>query len=375
MCHFYANGLSSLQAALKSTDRESKVQTEHLEAVRNLPSFRAFVESKIDNEDLESLNQAQSLLENDDALLSEIQQSQDTQQTWIRDALRALLIQDAAEPSDGDFSTAYVALLAEGASASENSRLVSSVQQLGAPALVAFLHRTIFILREGVDSLLSPASDEEGTVMGDALSQQLSDLEILQKSADEDGIVLRSSYSGHLKVTRTTVIAQRVQLSRGTATLSEQDKKFTFIVDEVLKILGTAIHVPPLGQVFLSESWTYDSISPSRDIFIPRPRPIFERSLGRPHDYLGCECCKDGSGGIQATLPATAILYQLYLETGSLINVADLWSAFHGTVGQEEEDERKVLVSFYRGLAEMRALGFVKASKKKADHIAKLKWL
>lgn len=29
---------------------------------------------------------------------------------------------------------------------------------------------------------------------------------------------------------------------------------------------------------------------------------------------------------------------------------------------------------FYRGLAEMRFLGFVKYTKKKADHLAKLAW-
>lgn len=94
---------------------------------------------------------------------------------------------------------------------------------------------------------------------------------------------------------------------------------------------------------------------------------------------------------MQATLPATSILYHLYLEAGSLINVADLWSAFYALVSghkeEEEEseendeqqekqlDERKALVMFYRGLAELRAMGFVKSSKKKTDHIAKVRWL
>ena len=74
---------------------------------------------------------------------------------------------------------------------------------------------------------------------------------------------------------------------------------------------------------------------------------------------------------------STAILYHLYLETGSLINVADLWSALYAIVGEEKEDgldERSALVLFYRALSELRIMGFVKQSRKKADHIAKLAW-
>jgi origin recognition complex subunit 3 len=378
MCHFYANALSPLLAVLQHNGGEPPLQSEQLESVRNLPSFRALVESHVDNGDAESLERARSLIEDDETLIAEIKKGQSIRDTWIRDALRALLVQEAAGALQGEFSSAYIAILGEGASGSEHSRLVECVRQLEAPALASFLRQTIRILKEGDPILISQsptASLREDADMEGSLSKLLTDLEALQALASEAGITLRSSYSGQSKIMRTTVIAQRVQLSRDTAALREQDKQFTSIVDGVTRELGKHIRVSPLGQVFLSESWTYDSHSPLRDVLVPRPRPIFERSLTRPHDYLGCNCCKDGSGGIQATLPATAILYQLYLETGNLINVADLWSAFHGHVSQDEEDERKILFSFYRGLAELKTLGFVKSSKKKADHIAKLKWL
>jgi origin recognition complex subunit 3 len=41
---------------------------------------------------------------------------------------------------------------------------------------------------------------------------------------------------------------------------------------------------------------------------------------------------------LSSTQPATAILYQLYLESGSLVNVSDLWSAFNAIVGEEEDE-------------------------------------
>jgi len=40
-----------------------------------------------------------------------------------------------------------------------------------------------------------------------------------------------------------------------------------------------------------------------------------------------------------ATQPATSIVYQLYLNAGSLINIYDLWSAFCSIVGAEDLED------------------------------------
>ena len=133
---------------------------------------------------------------------------------------------------------------------------------------------------------------------------------------------------------------------------------------------------------------------------------MIERALAAPHDYLGCDCCDNrsraGDGGrgeisLSGTQPATAILYQLYLESGTLINIADLWAAFGavirgsadggreggggggegGEAGEEGEAgdiERETLALFYRALAELRYLGLLKDSRRKTDHLTKLAW-
>ena len=46
---------------------------------------------------------------------------------------------------------------------------------------------------------------------------------------------------------------------------------------------------------------------------------------------------------LSGTQPATAILYQLYLESGALINVSDLWSAFFAIVGEDGGDEAPIM--------------------------------
>ncbi|KAK5005709.1 Origin recognition complex subunit 3, partial [Cryomyces antarcticus] len=65
----------------------------------------------------------------------------------------------------------------------------------------------------------------------------------------------------------------------------------------------------------------------------------------------------------------------LYLESGSLINVSDLWSAFNAILNDDGDgDEAQMMALFQRSLAELKYMGFIKSSRKKADHVAKVTW-
>jgi len=361
------------------------LQQEHLEAVRNLPSFRQIVEREVDNCTESSLRHAKSMIDDDDYLRAQVNNGYSHRHAWEDQFLRSLLILQAAGVQQGPFSRAYVdgmingtQLLSVSSESADGAGLAHVVRRMDPDALCTLLRRVIDIYQEG-DSLLNlgAAAGERDAELVVSLQSILEELEKLKAAADMAGMTLRSRYSGHGKVMRTTVIAQKVQLRQDSAALRDEDNRLTDLIDKLTSLLSTHYdgHQTGSDMVLFSECWLYDSKSPSREVFVPRPRIAFERSLGRPHDYLNCACCKPDSDGLQATLPATAILYQLYLETGNLINVADLWSAFHTLVSHEESDERKVLVMFYRGLAELRALGFVKNSKKKVDHMAKVKWL
>ncbi|KAG6088421.1 hypothetical protein E4U15_006096 [Claviceps sp. LM218 group G6] len=386
MCHFYANPLSVLCSP--SRQDMPPLQKEHLEALRNLPSFRQTVEREVDNCTPSSLRHAKALLEDDDYLRAQVHMGYGHRRAWEDEFLRFLLVLQAAGVQQGPFSRVYVDGMASdpqlsssssSSSESQHEELAQAIRRMDSGSLCTLLRRVIPIFQEGDPSLnLGAAAGETDARLVESLQTILEELEALKTAADKAGITLKSKYSSHGKVLRTTVIAQKVQLCQDSATLRDEDKKLTELVDDVVSLLSTHFHAHTDSDspvVLFSECWLYESKSPARDVFVPRPRNAFERSLTRPHDYLNCACCKPDSDGLQATLPATAILYQLYLESGSLINVADLWSAFHTLVSREEDDKREALVMFYRGLAELRALGFVKSSKKKVDHIAKVKWL
>ena len=74
------------------------------------------------------------------------------------------------------------------------------------------------------------------------------------------------------------------------------------------------------------------------------------------------------------TSTVNAVLYQLYLESGSLINVSDLWQAFNAVMLDDDGSEEQKMALFQRALAELRYLGFMKSTRKRVDHVAKAAW-
>ena len=206
-------------------------------------------------------------------------------------------------------------------------------------------------------------------------------IEDLTEDSAEYVLPLRSTYDIQHSTIRTTVVAQKVSLSKSAAQTSSKDTAYTKIVDQISKSLYNYFQTTLINpsELFLNEILIYDSKSPHREVFDPRPRFAIERALSVPHDYLSCECCSSDEGtGLQASQPATAILYHLYLESSSVINTADLWEAFWTIVGGDGEDvegeRERVLALFSRALAELKYLGMIKTSRKKADLLQKLSW-
>jgi origin recognition complex subunit 3 len=381
MCHFYANPLSLL---LAGDDRlgADLLQPEHIEAVRTLDSFKAQAEAAVE---ARQLNHAQSLIEDDKYLVAQILGQGQKRHEYLLRLLRSLHLVTSTGLSSTSFTDLYMLGLENGIDIDQSSGTVpleDAVKRSSPDEFLSLIDRLLGAIQTGSPELGLDSWDSDAEDLVGSLTDLHDEVEGLVERSKGSGTALKSKYSAQSRVMRTTVVAQKVQLSQDTATLSDEDKAFTKAIDALLGLLSENLSCDPVDSLFLHEAWVFDSKSPYRDVFVPRPGATFGRALSRPHDYLACACCGKasggGGGGLEATLPTTAILYQLYLEAGALINVADLWSSYYALVGDESDvglDERTALVRFYRGLAELRAMGFVKPSKKKADHVAKLKWL
>ncbi|KAK8049584.1 origin recognition complex subunit [Apiospora phragmitis] len=373
MCHFYTNPFSIL---LADNAPQVALQAEHLEVARSLSSFRNHVEASLHGK---AVSHVQSLLDDDDYLNRQVQMQLLSSRSWVCRSLRTLQILMCHQGHASKFTQLYVDLLSQGVDGLDQlPDFVNSMRRMDPAEMMSLLNQIVAIIQDGDSNMGLQGCKGESVPSVTLLSGIVTEIQTLCREAEDAGSTLRSEYSGQNKIMRTTVIAQKVQLSHDAATLTPQDKSYTRLVEEAIAHVEALLKCERAEDVWLHEAWLYDFKTPYREVFMPRPRSVVQRALLRPHDYLACSCCNSSKDQIMPTLPATAILYHLYLETGSLINVADLWTAFFGIVSEDEADgldERTALVMFYRALSEMRVLGFVKPSRKKVDHIAKLAWL
>lgn len=366
MSCYYANALSIF---LRSDFKANAVPGDHFEAIRTLNSFRALVESYLAGGDTEKVRK---LLDSNSELLSEAKRQILAGKESLAELANTL---DVLRAVQGNLPNTTV---------SPKSTLY--IQAMSCKLRGSAMIRTLLL------SVRKSQSDMAIALMGAVCAERIPEdvraeivllkdrLAKLMADSASKGQPLRSEDDIGSSTVRTTVVAQKVHLSKQKAQLSEQDAAYTDILrkfsDQLDEYFNQTLIVPqdlPFHEIFI-----YDLKSPHREVFTPRPRHAVERALSSPHDYLDCDCCAAGSAEgdeaiLSSTQPATAVLYQLYLESGSLINVSDLWQAFQAVMGSEEE-EGDLMALFQRGLAELRYLGLVKSTRKRADHVAKVAW-
>lgn len=197
-------------------------------------------------------------------------------------------------------------------------------------------------LRNVLLRLQKVSSDDLGVLCTTILHE----LDQLLQGQAESGGPLRSEEDIQNSTLRTTVIAKKVELSKQKSTMTKGDAAYSNLLRVFTvsfeRYLAEAL-IDPRALVF-NEIFMYDQKSPHRDVFTPKPRFAVERALAAPHDYLDCACCAADSSSneentLSSTQPATAILYQLYLESGAMINASDLRTAFFTIKNVNDEDE------------------------------------
>lgn len=120
------------------------------------------------------------------------------------------------------------------------------------------------------------------------------------------------------------------------------------------------------------EAFILDLKTPLKHAFVPHPRERVEHALIAPLNYLGSTLDTFSSYPV---LPATSILFQLYLDSGPFVNIHDMWKIFSIMVpsGRDQSSGGQEKMSlFYYSLAEFKLMGLAKHNK--IDHIGKLAW-
>jgi origin recognition complex subunit 3 len=365
MSLYYANALTMF---LIPNIKLSDIPSDHFEALRNVNSFRAYCRSLLNWKQTSDLR---DLLDSDEQLFELAISSIESLRHQLSDMMAMLhFIQDLqrALNQETTFSKLYTLAL--------SGRLTVDS---------TFIRIMLLSLRKASSSTIAKAMMSHVWLPSAArtqLDKMQTELVRLERKATDDNQELRSEFAVGNETLRTTVVAQKVELSRVKAGLGKRDEAYTDLLKRLTGLLEDLFKetlIDPRTMLF-HELVIYDLRSPFRETFTPRPRHAIERALASPHDYLDCECCGPEGGAqiddstLAACQPVTAVLYQLYLESGGLINVSDLRLAFEAVLGENGRSEEENMALFQRALAEMRYLGFVKMTRKRVDHVAKVAW-
>ncbi|KAK5124240.1 hypothetical protein LTR85_001943 [Meristemomyces frigidus] len=366
MSFYYANALSVfLRPDLDFKD----VADDHFEALRTLDSSRSWARHSLANQETARVR---DVLESNEHLFRLVRQKMADGREILGNMMTALTVIGVLQ---NGLPNTPVSL--------KSSLYIQAMSgKLAGSAMIRSLLLTIRRVPSDVaTNLLKEVLSLDADIsMPESCNELVNQLNELVQAQDDEKKPLRSEDDLKNSTLRTTVVAQKVELSKQKSALSKQDTAYTAILrgfTDVLEKYFTDTLINPKDLLF-HEIFVYDLKSPYREVFTPRPRHAIERALASPHDYLDCDCCapdqdERDEATLASTQPASAVLYQLYLESGSLINASDLWQAFHAVSGDDKDDEQTMSL-FQRALAELRSLGMVKSTRKRVDHVAKVAW-
>nr|CAH7723359.1 unnamed protein product [Callosobruchus chinensis] len=164
---------------------------------------------------------------------------------------------------------------------------------------------------------------------------------------------------------------------------AKQLNKYEQLRKDVLDVLTNAFEeylVEPKSFYF-HEIFFFDDVSIQNNI-VGSHRSAIHNALNDPQYYLQCSCCDIyTTSTILRTMPDICIAYKLHLECGKMINLYDWLQAFLSIIDHSDcDDESRRYVKpelqarFTQAVAELEYLGFIKNSKRKADHVARLTW-
>uniref|UniRef100_A0A673CUH3 Origin recognition complex subunit 3 n=1 Tax=Sphaeramia orbicularis TaxID=375764 RepID=A0A673CUH3_9TELE len=179
---------------------------------------------------------------------------------------------------------------------------------------------------------------------------------------------------------------QKTLLEMNETRRTKKLSPFETVRNEALELIDGLVksHLSPPEAQTLYEVCYYTSSATVRRHLNATPRTSIQAALSNPYHYLQNESLKTEDGSVSNAAPDICIAYKLHLECGRLINLYD-WLEAYATVASAAEgndpdsdtfgkvDEVKH-ARFIQAVSELEFLGFIKSTKQKTDHVARLTW-
>ncbi|XP_067335439.1 origin recognition complex subunit 3 isoform X1 [Channa argus] len=380
--HFHSQPLSVL--CCKKTEaflNVMQLSNCDLERVRQLGSFRRYVEKQELQEQASLLNDDTYLKEVCKKFVKELHKYHKNYYPVLR-CLHTLTSTLPRYPLGKQIRELHLICLEKNVWENEDYQsAMKLLKMLAKDELISLLQRCAEILQPVKSKIMKSALSQ--------LQELLAKFKQLDTAAGETAPSVEDSITSPVKnLQKKTDLfqLQKTLLEMNESRRSKNLSPFEALRNEALEFIDNLvkIHLSPPESQTLYEVCYYSSSATVRRHLNATPRTSIQAALNTPYYYLKNDRLKTEDGLASNAAPDICIAYKLHLECGRLINLYDWLEAYatvvSGAEGNNPGSDNYVKVDevkharFIRAVSELEFLGFIKSTKQKTDHVARLTW-
>ncbi|KAM8779431.1 origin recognition complex subunit 3 isoform 2-T2 [Rhynchonycteris naso] len=374
--HFYSQPLSVLCCDLPEAKRRLNFLSDsQCENIRRLPSFRRYVEKQAAEKQVALLTNERFLKEEAQSLLENLHVYH-TNYFLVLKCLHQFTSSLPKYPLGRQIRELYCTCLEKNIWESEEyASALQLLRMLAKDELMIILQKCFNILKSSEEQLGSTAKGVE------ELLAQFQSLDEAKEEEDTSGSQSKGFQKTDLYHLQKSLLEMKELRRTG-----KKQTKFEALREKVVNFIDSLVReylLPPETQP-LHEAMYFTAAHTLHEHLNAAPRIALHTALNNPYYYLKNEALKTEEGCIPNVAPDVCIAYKLHLECSRLINLVDWSEAFATVVTAAEKvdansitsEERNEIIHarFIRAVSELELLGFVKPTKQKTDHVARLTW-
>uniref|UniRef100_A0A4W2D0K7 Origin recognition complex subunit 3 n=1 Tax=Bos indicus x Bos taurus TaxID=30522 RepID=A0A4W2D0K7_BOBOX len=376
--HFYSQPLSVLCCNLPEAKRRIRfLSANQCENIRRLPSFRRYVEKQSSEKQVTLLTSDKFLKEETQSLLENLHVYHKNYFLVLR-CLHQFTSSLPKYPLGRQIRELYCMCLEKSIWDSEEyASVLQLLRLLAKDELMAMLQNCF--------KLFQSSSGKELGNTAKRIEEFLAQFQSLDAETKEEEDTSQSQSKGLQKTDLYHLQKSLLEMKELRST-SKRQTKFEVLREQVVSFVDSLVReylLPPDTQP-LHETLYFSSAHTLRQHLNAAPRIALHTALNNPYYYLKNEALRSEEGCIPNVAPDICIAYKLHLECSRLINLVDWSEAFATVVTAAEKmdansvtsEERNEIIHarFIRAVSELELLGFIKPTKQKTDHVARLTW-
>ncbi|XP_028294775.1 origin recognition complex subunit 3 isoform X2 [Gouania willdenowi] len=381
--HFHSQPLSILCCKKKEALLNvTLLSGRDLETVRQLPSFIRFVEKQEAGEQVKLMTDDDHLKEACQKLIKDLRKYHKSYYPVLR-CLHTLTSLLPRYPLGKQIRELHLICLEKNVWENEDYQsAMKLLKMLAKDELITSLRKCSEILSSAKSKKMKKAFTEL-----DELLAKFKHLDAVPETVQEEPESVTSPIRNLQQQKKTDLFQlQKTLLEMNESRRSKKKSPFELLRNEVVEFIDGLVtcHLPPPESQTLYEVCYYSSSATVRRHLNATPRTSIQTALSSPCFYLQNESLKNEDGTVSNSAPDICIAYKLHLECGRLINLYD-WLEAYATVvsaaeGQDPDCDTFGKVDdvkharFIRSVSELEFLGFIKSTRQKTDHVARLTW-